>query len=211
LRRLSILAWAAAVSAACTADMPARSRASYDPDTGRLRRLETDTDQNGRPDVISYMDGARILRIEIDRDENGVIERWDFYDGSGRLEKVGLSRANDGVMDAVAFYDPAGVLTRMVISTKKDLMFDRIEHYEKGVLVRSEEDADGDGRPDKWDTYERRGSGQPASYAVLVTEFDDAGRGRPDRRFVYRDDGSVLRVELDRDGDGVFQLVEPRP
>jgi hypothetical protein len=156
------------------------------------------------------MDGARIRRIEIDLDENGKVERWDFYRPDRALEKVGLSRQNDGVLDAYAFYLPDGTLDRMEVSSRRDGAFDRVEFYQHGFLTRSEEDLDGNGLTDKWEAYRfepRARAGEP-SYVVTDVAFDTLGRGTPSRRFVY-DGGRVVRVEVDRDGDGVF-VVEPK-
>jgi hypothetical protein len=196
----------AVLAAACSPSPQAPPNATYSPKTGRLETLAADANGNGRIDTVSYMDGTRILRIELDLDENGQVERWDFYGEDGELEKVGFSRLNDGVMDAQAFYAPADVLARMEISTRRDGTFDRTEFYEDGALVRSADDTDGDGRPDKWDEYMHVAAGSPedAGYAVTSTAFDDSGTGRPNRRFVYGPGGSIDRVELDPDGDGVF-------
>lgn len=213
--RLHGLLAVVALTTACSSAAPpvtTKPVAGYDPKTGRLKTLSVDANRNGRIETVSYMDGARIVRIELDQDENGKVDRWDFYDANRRLEKVGLSRQNDGVMDALAFYEADGVVARMEISTKRDGTFDRIEYYAKGVLTRSTDDANGDGRPDKWDTYApvaRPAAGDP-EYAVVTTAFDDAGSGRPDRRFVYGEGGSIERVELDPDGDGVF-VATARP
>ena len=199
---------AAVLAAACSSQPPVGSKpaATYDPDTGKLKTLTADANKNGKPDTVSYMDGTRILRIELDLDEDGHVERWDFYGADGELEKVGFSKLNDGVMDAVAYYDPPGVLARMQVSTQRDGTFDRTETYQAGVLTRSADDTNADGRPDKWDEYQRVGpgtSGDP-EYAVIATSFDDTGSGRPERRFVYGSGGAIQRVELDPDGDGVF-------
>ncbi len=43
---------------------------------------------------------------------------------------------------------------RIDVSTHRDGRIDRIEHYERDVLVRAEEDTDGDGKIDKWETYD---------------------------------------------------------
>ena len=184
-----------------------RPVADYDQGTGRLRRIAFDANKNGRNDTVSYMDGTRIIRVELDLDENGKVERWDFYRPDGKLEKVGFASRNDSVMDSQAFYEPAGVLQRIEISTKRDGRFDRTEFYEKNVLVRSQDDSNADGRPDKWDYYTPRpdhGPGEPA-YAISATAFDDSGSGRPERRFVYGPKGSIARVEFDRDGSGNWQ------
>jgi hypothetical protein len=208
IRNIASVAVAGALLASCSpADEGRPTAAGYDPKTGKLTTLSADANRNGRPDTVSYMNGTRILRIEVDLDEDGHVDRWDFYGADGALEKVGFSRLNDGVMDALAFYDPPDVLARMEVSTRRDGAFDRIEIYDGGVLVRSQDDTDGDGRPDKWDEYARLGAGTPAGesgYAVTATAFDDSGSGRPERRFVYGANGAIARVELDPDGDGVF-------
>ena len=206
--RASIVVLVLGVASACSRQ-PAGDRpaADYDQSTGRLRRLAFDANKNGKNDTVSYMDGTRIIRVELDLDENGKVERWDFYRPDGKLEKVGFASRNDGVMDSQAFYEPAGVLQRIEISTKHDGRFDRTEFYEKNVLVRSQEDTNGDGRPDKWDYYTPRpdhAPGEPA-YAISATAFDDSGSGRPERRLVYGPKGSIARVEFDRDGTGNWQ------
>lgn len=200
----SVLA-VALLSAACSRK-PAgeQPRADYDPATGRLREIVFDANKNGKNDAVSHMDGTRILRIDLDFDENGKVERWDFYGTDGKLEKVGLASRNDGVMDSQAFYSPAGALERIEISTKRDGRFDRTEFYKSNVLVRSQDDSNRDGRPDKWDDYLPRpnhAAWEPA-YAISATSFDDTGSGRPERRFVYAPDGSVARVEFDPDATG---------
>ena len=71
-------------------------------------------------------------------------------------------------------------------------------HLENRVLsgrspTSAEEDTDGDGAIDKWESYE---AGRLASVA-----FDSMHRGRPDRRLTYSPDGSV-KVEVDPQGTG---------
>jgi hypothetical protein len=181
--------------------------AEYDHATGRLKRLVYDANRNGRNDAVSIMDGTRIIRIELDLDENGKVDRWDFYREDRTLDKVGLSRMNDGVMDSEAYYSADGTLQQIKVSTRRDGRYDRVEFYEAGALVRSEDDVNGDGRADKWDTY-RPNPGAPAgepAYAIASTAFDDEGTGRPQRRFVYGEKGRIETVELDPDGDGLFQ------
>jgi hypothetical protein len=202
------------VAAAGCSRQPAgdKATAEYDRVTGRLKRLAFDQNRNGRNDAVSIMDGTRIQRIELDLDENGKVDRWDFYREDRTLEKVGLSRLNDGVMDSQAYYAADGTLQRIEVSTRRDGRFDRVEFYEANVLVRSQDDANGDGRPEKWDTY-RPNPGAPAgqpSYAIASSAFDDEGRGTPQRRFVYGEKGSIERVEIDPDGDGTFETPMTR-
>jgi hypothetical protein len=73
----------------------------------------------------------------------------------------------------------------------------RVEFYERGALARVEEDTDGDGRIDKWETYGPGGG-------LAAVAFDAARRGRPDRRLVYLP-GGATRLEVDPDGSGVFR------
>lgn len=205
--RLGLAALVVLLTTACSSSEGGRTTTpSYDPETGRLVTLTTDTNGNGVPDTTSYMDGARIVRIELDLDENGQVERWDFYTPDGTLEKVGLSHGNDGVMDAQAFYGPAAELVRMEISTGRNGVFDRVEHYQAGRLTRSADDTNGDGTADKWDAYvEMPGSpGAAPAYSVASTAVDESGSGRPERRFVFGPGGSIARIEVDPDGDGIF-------
>jgi hypothetical protein len=165
----------------------------YDKSTGRLTLLKYDSNGNGVVDTWSYMDGARVVRIEIDKDEDGKTDRWEYYGPDQKLLKVGLSRENDGRQDAWSYLAADGTVDRVEISTRRDGKVTRVEHYQKGALVSAEEDSDGDGRMDKWETYE---GARLASVA-----FDTQHRGTPDRRLIYGVDGAV-RVESDAKGDG---------
>jgi len=172
----------------------------YDPDTGRLRQLRYDSDGNGKVDTVSFMDGARVLRIEIDKDEDGRVERWEYYDAARKLERVGWSRANDGVEDAWSYMGPDGKVSRVAMSTKRDGRISRTELFQGDLPTSAEEDTDGDGAIDKWETYE---DGRLASVA-----FDAMHSGRPTRRLAYSGDGSVT-VEVDLHGTGRWSRETP--
>jgi hypothetical protein len=183
--------------------------ATYDQKTGKLQTLAVDANGNGTIDTVSYMEGAQIVRIEVDQNEDGKVERWDFYSSRRQLEKVGTSSANDGVMDRVSFYDAQGTIVRTEVSTRRDGRFDRVEYFAGGHMVRSADDTDGDGKPDKWDEYALAPglAGNRPQYTIVATSVDDAGRGWPSRRFVYGKGGAIVRVEVDPSGDGIFQPV----
>jgi hypothetical protein len=193
----------------CSADPATRDKPSvkYDPVSGRLKELGFDATRNGRNDSVGFMDGTHVQRIEVDEDEDGKVDRWEFYSGNRRLERMGYSRRHDGALDAMAFYGEAGEVERIELSTRGDGRFDRVEFYRFGSLARVEEDTNGDGRVDKWETYAVDAHSTPGeSHPIVSASFDDAFRGTPTRRFVYHPDGrDVLRVEVDPDGDGVFQ------
>jgi hypothetical protein len=185
----------AAVSCDTSPASTNKLEASYNQKNGKLEVLKYDSDGDGKFDTVSYMDGTLIVRIEIDRDEDGKVDRWEYYGPGQKLEKVGFSRANDGIEDAWSIIDANGQVARIEIATKRDGRANRFEYYKDNALTRVEEDTDGDGRVDKWETYE----GQ----RLASVAFDVRHRGTPDRRLVYRTDGSA-RMEIDETGTGRF-------
>ena len=170
----------------------------YNKKSGRLEQLKYDSDGDGKFDTFSYMDGSRILRIEIDRDEDGKIDRWEYYGPGKTLERVGLSRAQNGVEDTWQYFDASGTVIRIEMAGRdhqKNKALERIEYYEKGVLVRAEEDPDHDGAMDKWETYD--------TDRVASVAFDERHLGKPTRRILYSSNGTT-RIEVDPAGDGHF-------
>lgn len=187
------------------AEVPTRGTPSlkYDSATGHLKEVAFDSAHNGRNDSVAYMDGTRVERIEIDEDGDGKVDRWEFYDADRRLQRASFSRQHNGVLDATAFYGADGEIQRVEISTAGDGRFNRVEFYQSESLTRVEEDTNGDGRVDKWETY-ATGPGGSSEPRIVVAAFDDAFRGSPTRRFVYSPNGT-LHVEVDPDGDGIFE------
>ena len=190
---------------ACTSD-PGRERLertvepTYNEETGKLELLTYDVDDNGVIDSWTYMDGTRLLRAEIDADEDGVIERWEYYDEDQQLEKVGFSRAGDGIVDAWAYQGTDGEIERAEISTLRDETIDRWEYYERGAMVRAEEDVDG--RVDKWETF--------AGATLETVAFDEDADGRPDRRLTYGPGGSLALIESEPNAAGDYtRRVKP--
>ena len=165
--------------AACGQQGPDHNvEATYNKETGKLSQLTVDARKDGNPNITSYMDGSNFLHIEIDRDEDGKVDRWEYYGADQKLEKVGFSRANDGKPDAWAFEGAAGGLGKMQVSTKRDGKPNRTEFYQKGELIRAEEDTDGDGRTDKWETY--------SGGALVTVSFDMTKSGTPNKTIDYR-------------------------
>lgn len=203
---------AVALAAALAAGCPERSRPdlsvagirpSYDPLTGKLRALTLDSDHNGRVDTWTDMDGSRPIQTRIDRNEDGRIDRWEYYDAAGALLKVGLSQKDDGKPDAWAYAGKDGAIARMEISAASDeKKITRLEHYTGGQLAAAEEDTNGDGAMDKWETW--------AGGAVATAVFDEDFDGRPDRRLSYRGT-TLVTIESAPDGAGGYgQRVEVR-
>jgi hypothetical protein len=159
-----------------------RIQAQYDGKTGRLTRLEYDANSNGKADTWAFMDGTRISRLEADENEDGKIDRWEHY-------HVGLQ--SQGTKP---------VPERIERATRLDGRVSRREFFEQGRLARIEEDTNGDGALDKWETY--------AAGVLAVLTLDMQHRGKPDRKFFYRPDGSLDRIEVDAAGTGQFQPVK---
>src|SRR5689334_4169451 len=136
-----------------TSDVDAKRVApTYDKKTGKLEMLKFDSKGDGYFDTFSYMDGNRIVRIEIDANHDGVIDRWEYYDAEQKLVKIGASRGGDAIVDAWSYPRPDGTIERTEISAKRDGKVSRTEYFEGKALVRAEEDTDGDGKIDKWET-----------------------------------------------------------
>ena len=166
------------MSAACRpsgAEVPVHAR--YDVATGKLVQLTVNNELDGKPNIISYMDGTKFIRIEIDTNEDGKTDRWEYYAANRHIERVGISRANDGKEDAWLIQDAQGALARIELSTRRDGKRNRTEFYEKDVLVRAEEDTDGDGRLDKWEQYEEG--------ALVSASFDTSKSGKPTTTIYY--------------------------
>ncbi len=180
MRLIALMALLTSVAACSAPPDPRRTNfrverpgvtALYDDKTGRLKRVDADTDKDGKLDAFSYWDGAALERIEIDRDEDGTIDRWEHYGPGTTLVRVGTSSLGDGVEDTWNYADA------------------------EGRLGRIEYDTDRNGMVDKRDTY---GSG-PANRPVLaVVDLELDASGRPARRLFYKPDGNLDRSEAGR-------------
>jgi hypothetical protein len=172
-----------------------RIKPEYDKRSGRLETLRYDSNGDGRMDMTSTMDGARVIKIEIDQDFDGRPDRWEYYDAHQKLEKVGFSRAGDGKEDAWSYADGAGNIERIDVSTKRDGTIQRVEHYKNATLVGADEDTDGDGKPDKWETYD--------GDRLAMVAYDTLHRGTADRRLIYGANGRA-QLEFDARGNGTW-------
>ncbi len=153
----------------------------YDKATGRLTKIAYDADGNGVADTWAYMDGARLTRLEADENENGRIDRWEYYPTTAAAAKVPPERIER--------------------STTDDGRVTRREFFEGTDMVRVEEDTDGNGATDKWETY--------SNGVLSVLALDTTGDGKPDRRLLYHPDGSLDRIEVDPAGSGQFRRLVP--
>lgn len=185
--------------AGCAPDLSAPHPA-YDPGTRRLVRLDVDQNRDGRVDARTYLDGNRPLRAELDLSGSGMVDRWEYFDATGQLFLVGTSSAGDGVEDTWTHAASPDGERRVDLAGARDRRIDRREHYRDEELTRAEEDVNGDGLTDKWETYQ--------DGVLRLVAFDTTyAAGRPDRRVVYGPDGQFSHLEADLEGLGRFERV----
>lgn len=210
----------AALAAACsqpTADqarVKATTQASYDLTTGKLSEITYDKNKNGRIDTWTKMNGSIPVSSRMDTNEDGKLDRWETYGPDGKLTQVDWERppvpgpANPnpnytGKPNATAYVNADGVVERIEyyetsdVTGQKDIT--RREFYNAAKqLTRAEEDSDGDGLMDRFETY---------TNAILSSvEFDEKKPydGKPDRRMNYSPDGVLVSIETMPDGKGGY-------
>jgi hypothetical protein len=162
------------------------AKAYYDP-WGRLQRLEYDSNGDGRTDIVAHHRGAKLPSLlEVDSDYDGSVDRWEDYDGSGHLVKVGTSRRGRGP-DVWTYPGPNDRPSRRDYDDDMDGRIERVAIYRDGRVVRVELDGDRDGRFDRWQVLE--------AGRLSAEELDTDADGRPDRRIRYGDGGRILAME----------------
>lgn len=201
------------------------SRGVYDPETGALRVITFDKNQNGVIDTWTEMDGTRPVSSRLDQDEDGVIDRWEEYDEQGQLTRAGWVRAPLVLIppaasatptpgspnpqrepDTWAYMGPDGQVERIEyidLTESGERLVTLREFYDNGQIVRAEEDANADGHVDTWQVYEND--------RVKTSEYDDGTDEKPDRRLTYNAAGQLVLIESAPDAQGRYtKRVIPR-
>lgn len=153
---------------------------------GMVRRLDYDTDRDQQIDMRAYVLNGKTVRIEADGNGDGVVDRWEYYRPGGELDRIGTSSQADGVEDT--WVAQAGNDMRVDVATRRDGIADRHEFHTEGVLVRTEQDTNGDGRIDEWQHF------VDGKLRELLIDTSMAS-GQPNQRLVYRADGSLEHVD----------------
>jgi antitoxin component YwqK of YwqJK toxin-antitoxin module len=160
---------------------------TYD-ERGVLTRLEYDRNGDGTIETWGYMNGTRVVRVEADENGDGQVDRWEYH--------------KEGVPPGV---NPSGgdrTLDRVERAKRFDGKVSRREFFENGYLARVEEDVNGDGLLDKWETY------QDGKLSVLALDTTKK-LGKPTRRLLYGADGNFDHIESDPTGSGIFTPLKP--
>jgi hypothetical protein len=214
-----VFAFAASVASCSSSDpdaarVKATTQASYDLTTGKLSEITYDKNKNGKIDTWTKMNGSVPVSSEMDTNEDGKLDRWETYGPDGKLVRVDWERAPvpgpanpnpnyTGKPNATAYVSADGVVERIEyyetsdVTGQKDIT--RREWYNAAKqLTRAEEDSDGDGMMDRFETY---------TNAILSSvEFDETKPydGKPDRRMNYSPEGVLVSIETEPDGNGGY-------
>lgn len=161
-------------------------RAYYDT-LGQIETLHYDGNGDGRADYIVHYDPARrIGLVEVDEDFDGWVDRWEYYDTNGVLERVGRARRGHKA-DQWTYPAARGRPGRTEFDEDGDGRVDRVEVERDGRVTQVEVDGDREGRMDRWQTWENG--------RLVVEDFDTDGDGRADRRLRYGADGKVRGIQ----------------
>jgi hypothetical protein len=196
---LLVIAVGAGLIASCASSEPSRRRRTRSSDGGGATAA---VDDHGR----CTADGERLEVSEYDTsgDDTPDVRRVFRRIGDGPLMRLVLSCREadlngDGVKDVVRFYNDDGRPLREESDRDFDGTIDTITVFQNGRVVRTEIDENHDGRVDAKVYYDESG-------ATTRTERDLAGRSTADTwhpdRWEYYEDGRMVRMGTDVDGDG---------
>ena len=169
----------------------------------KLEKRSLDADQDGRPELVRYVDTESnfVVRQEADLNFDGVTDAWTNYEWGEPVERV-LDSNDDGNPDIWERYEGGRAVSR-VIDRDDDGVRDAFYRYENGALVEEQHDADNDGRIDLHITLRNR--------LRVHTEEDHDKDGRIDTWVTYSildDDEIVSRIERDKRGRGFADTFE---
>jgi hypothetical protein len=154
---------------------------------GRLERIERDSNSDGRVDQVSHHAGQKDpALVVLDTDFDGGNDRWEYYDASGRLTRIGATRGG-GAPDMWVVVDVTGKVSRREYDDDRDGKVDRAEDLENGRITWTEVDSDRDGKVDRWQLWTQG--------RLAAEDLDLDGDAKPDRRVLFGSDGRVQRLE----------------
>ena len=185
MRSIPILASAVLV-AACGAKKPAATAAdahraplvSEHPTDDGLVEQRIDVNGDGQPDIFNYYQPrSEGLRLLVRKE---VDLNWD------------------GRVDVRTWFDASGRIEKEEMDGDFDGRVDWVDHYQGGKRVLSEIDTDDDGVYDLFKIYE--------DGKVRRKERDTNGDNRVDLWEYLDENGNVVKVGQDVDGDGVMDV-----
>ena len=136
--------------------------------------VREDANGDGRPEIITLMNGAVPVCRAVDANMDGVWDMFVYYDGSGALRRREKGFDRDTRPDEISHYQ-AGTIVLKERETNNDKKIDTWDYYENGLLARGERDSTGDGFIDQWWTFN-----QPNKPGCAVVVSDSDGDGKPE-------------------------------
>lgn len=180
---------------------------TYD-DKNRVQGVECDNDANGMTDyscVYTYKDNTTV--IECDENNDGTVDSVStlLRDDEGNILESELDSDADGSADekTIFTYDEDGNIVTMEYDDGANGMIDSwCDHtYEEDGKIEIRQCGGSHGFVD-WRCTERQGEEK-----TTVVECDYQMDESIDSRMTYDEEGNLLSVEYDIDGDGTFDNI----
>lgn len=111
-----------------------------------------DANGDGKPEIVVVRAGGKELCRAVDLNMDGVVDRWSYLDAAGKLRRQESDYDRDGRIDEIAIFQ-GGVPVEKHSATTLHHRLDTWHYYEKGRLVRTERDSNGDAVVDQWWEY----------------------------------------------------------
>jgi antitoxin component YwqK of YwqJK toxin-antitoxin module len=147
-------------------------------------------------------DGNLVVEVDLDGDDQAdIFNYFRKLEGEGRLlirKEMDLNK--DSRIDVWSFFTETGALEREEMDGDFDGNIDWIDHYQGGKRVMSEIDTQNTGRFDLFKYYEGGN--------IRRKERDTTGDGNVDHWEYFDDEGNVVKVGWDIDGDGQMDVRE---
>ena len=121
--------------------------------TGKLVKLDLDSNKDGVMDRFQYYRDGEIVRIEGDKNADGKIDSWDHFEAGKRVRSEQAS-FETGKVNQITTFDAQERPWMMQKDTEGKGLFDTVYNFTEGVLASITKDSDGDGKPDIWEEYD---------------------------------------------------------
>ena len=178
-------------------------------------KVDTTTEQS---DAISAPSSTSLVKeqvsadgnlvVEVDLDGDGQADIHNYYrtaeEGTRLLHRKEVDLNRDGRVDVTSFFTETGELEREEMDSDFDGNVDWIDHYQSGLRVMSEVDTNHNGQYDLFKKYEKR---QDRDTTVIRDkERDTNGDGKIDYWEYFDENGQVIKMGWDVDGDGQMDV-----
>ncbi len=159
--------------------------------------------QNDRGRCDATAEGREVSEYDTSGDDRPDVRKVFLAVGQSPMIRLVLicreaDLNGDGTKDVVRYYNDEGRPLREEVDRDFDGQMDQVTYFEDGRIVRTEVDSNRDGRVDTKVFYEQG--------RAIRTERDMSGHSTPTSwhpdRWEYLEDGRMVRMGSDIDGDG---------